>query len=145
MSNLRRSFLFILAAIVLIIAYGCKKDDSNPTASGDDLVGTWVLTKVIVITPQGKVNYTPQQAGITMTVTLRSDKTYQQTQTTNGQTTNESGTWSVSNGSIIANATTGTTMTLPYRVNGNILQLDSTTTDPSTGAVLPMTLEYTKQ
>lgn len=145
MSSLKKFFLFILVAIVFTITNGCKKDDSNPTASGDQLVGTWVLTKVIVTTPQGKVNMTPQEAGITMTLIIKSDQTYQRTQTTQGPPTNESGTWSVASGTLTAKATTGETLTFPYRVNGNILQLDTTTNDPSTGAVLPMTLEYTKQ
>lgn len=146
MTSLKRNFLVILIVSIIILLNGCKKDDSNPTASGDELVGTWVLTKIIVTAPQGKINMTPQEAGLTMTVSLKSDRTYQQTQTTTqeGQTF-ENGTWSVSNGTLTAKATSGNTQSFPYRIIGNTLQLDTATTDPSTGALLPMTLEFTKQ
>jgi hypothetical protein len=123
---------------------GCKEDINAPNISENDIIGTWVLTKIIASYPSGKKELTPQEANLTMTIILNSDKTFQQNQNSKGQITNNSGTWSIANGVLTVISTSGT-FTLLCRLYGNILQVASTIIDPDSGNILPLTLELTKQ
>jgi hypothetical protein len=123
---------------------GCKEDINLPNISENDIIGTWVLTKIIASYPSGKKELTPQEANLTMTIILNSDKTFQQNQNSKGQITNNSGTWSIANGVLTVISTSGT-FTLLCRLYGNILQVASTIIDPDSGNILPLTLELTKQ
>jgi hypothetical protein len=123
---------------------GCKEDINAPNISENDIIGTWVLTKIIASYPSGKKELTPQEANLTMTIILNSDKTFQQNQNSKGQITNNSGTWSIANGVLTVISTSGT-FTILCRLYGNILQVASTIIDPDSGNILPITLEFTKQ
>jgi hypothetical protein len=123
---------------------GCKEDINLPNISENDIIGTWILTKIIASYPSGKKELTPQEANLTMTIILNSDKTFQQNQNSKGQITNNSGTWSIANGVLTVISTSGT-FTLLCRLYGNILQVASTIIDPDSGNILPLTLELTKQ
>jgi len=135
------SFYIILTALTIV---GCKEDINAPNISENDIIGTWVLTKIIASYPSGKKELTPQEANLTMTIILNSDKTFQQNQNSKGQITNNSGTWSIANGVLTVISTSGT-FTLLCRLYGNILQVASTIIDPDSGNILPLTLELTKQ
>ena len=135
------SFFIILTALTIA---GCKEDINAPNISEKDIIGTWVLTKIIASYPSGKKELTPQEANLTMTIILNSDKTFQQNQNSKGQITNNSGTWSIANGVLTVISTSGT-FTLLCRLYGNILQVASTIIDPDSGNILPLTLELTKQ
>ena len=135
------SFFIILTALTIA---DCKGDVNAPNISENDLIGTWVLTKIIASYPSGKKELTPQEANLTMTIILNSDKTFQQNQNLKGQITNKSGTWSIANGVLTVISTSGT-FTLLCRLYGNILQVASTIIDPDSGNILPLTLELTKQ
>ena len=135
------SFFIILTALTIA---GCKEDINAPNISENDIIGTWVLTKIIASYPSGKEELTPQEANLTMTIILNSDKTFQQNQNLKGQITNKSGTWSIANGVLTVISTSGT-FTLLCRLYGNILQVASTIIDPDSGNILPLTLELTKQ
>lgn len=135
------SFFIILTALTIV---GCKEDINAPNISENDIIGTWVLTKIIASYPSGKKELTPQEAKLTMTIILNSDKTFQQNQNSKGQITNNSGTWSIANGVLTVISTSGT-FTLLCRLYGNILQVASTIIDPDSGNILPLTLELTKQ
>ena len=135
------SFFIILTALTIV---GCKEDINAPNISENDIIGTWVLTKIIASYPSGKKELTPQEANLTMTIILNSDKTFQQNQNLKGQITNKSGTWSIANGVLTVISTSGT-FTLLCRLYGNILQVASTIIDPDSGNILPLTLEFTKQ
>lgn len=135
------SFFIILTALTIV---GCKEDINAPNISENDIIGTWVLTKIIASYPSGKKELTPQEANLTMTIILNSDKTFQQNQNSKGQITNNSGTWSIANGVLTVISTSGT-FTLLCRLYGNILQVASTIIDPDSGNILPLTLELTKQ
>lgn len=146
MTPKKQIFLFIVIIVGSSLIGSCNKNGSDLITSGNELVGTWVLTKIIVAypPPQGKTELTPQQANMTMTIIIKNDKTLQLIQNTQGRIINESGTWSVDNGILTAVSISGK-ITLPYRINGNILQLDTTEIDAQTGNTLPITLEFTKQ
>ena len=135
------SFFIILTALTIV---GCKEDINAPNISENDIIGTWVLTKIIASYPSGKKELTPQEANLTMTIILNSDKTFQQNQNSKGQITNNSGTWSIANGVLTVISTSGT-FTLLCRLYGNILQVASTIIDRDSGNILPITLEFTKQ
>ena len=135
------SFFIILTALTIA---GCKEDINAPNISEKDIIGTWVLTKIIALYPSGKKELTPQEGNLTMTIILNSDKTFQQNQNSKGQITNNSGTWSIANGVLTVISTSGT-FTLLCRLYGNILQVASTIIDRDSGNILPITLEFTKQ
>ena len=135
------SFFIILTALTIA---GCKEDINAPNISEKDIIGTWVLTKIIASYPSGKKELTPQEENLTMTIILNIDKTFQQNQNSKGQITNNSGTWSIANGVLTVISTSGT-FTLLCRLYGNILQVASTIIDRDSGNILPITLEFTKQ
>jgi len=135
------SFSIILTALSIA---GCNGDVNAPNISENDLIGTWVLTKIIASYPSGKKELTPQEENLTITIILNSDKTFQENQNSKGQITNNSGTWSTANGVLTVVSTSGS-YTLVCRVSGNILQVASTIIDPDSGNILPITLEFTKQ
>lgn len=142
MSFFKKNSLLLVALFVFSLHNGCKKD--NPTEPGNELVGTWVLTKLTMTTQQGSRVLTPQQADFVMTLIVRGDKTYQSTVTQNNHTEVDNGTWSVSNGKITVMHQDGKTETMTYRITGNILQFDTNTTDPN-GITTQVTMELTKQ
>lgn len=135
------SFFIILTTFTLV---GCNEDITNSIVSEDEIIGTWVLTKIIASYPSGKKEITPQEENLAITISLDSDKTYQKNQNAQGQITNDSGTWSIANG-VLTVISDSETFIFPCRVNGNILQLATTTKDPDSGIMLPITLEFTKQ
>ena len=135
------SFFIILATLILV---GCNSDITNSEVSEDEIIGTWVLTKIIASYPSGTQELTPQEENLAITIIIDIDKTYQRYQNAQGQITNDSGTWSIANGVLTVVSDTET-FNFPCRVNGNILQLASTTKDPDSGIMLPITLEFTEQ
>lgn len=135
------SFFIILTTLTLV---GCNEDITNSIVSEDEIIGTWVLTKIIASYPSGKKEITPQEEDLAITIIIDIDKTYQRYQNAQGQITNDSGTWSIANG-VLTVISDSETFIFPCRVNGNILQLATTTKDPDSGIMLPITLEFTKQ
>ncbi len=134
--------LFIMSA-VLIVA-GCDEDDNTPNIMENDVIGTWVLTKIIVTYPLGAIEIYPQEENSTAIIILNSDKTYQRDQNIQGQVANDSGSWSVANGTLII-VSDSVTYNFPCHINGNKLQIATTRTDPDSGTILPITLEFTRQ
>jgi len=135
--------------MLLSILTSCKKDDSNPVTADSGLIGTWVLTSVSGSTSQGPVTITPAQANMSMTIVFNSNKTCELTVVTNGQPTNETDTWSTSNGKVTFNSN-GTSYVLPYTLTGSKADIDFSsliTSINSTGGVTVTSLifEFTKQ
>jgi hypothetical protein len=140
----RRKFLFSLFIILTVMtAVGCDEEINNPDVSESEVVGSWVLTKIIS-SPLGALELTPQEENSAVTIILNGDKTYQRNQNIQGQVTDDSGTWSVANGAIIM-VSDSVAYTFPCHFNGNKLQIATTRTDPESGTILPITLEFTKQ
>jgi hypothetical protein len=140
----RKSVLSLFIILTTLIVLGCNKNINNPDVSEDEVVGKWVLTKIIASYPFGTKELTPQEENSAAIIILNSDKTYQRNQNIQGQVTNDSGTWSVANGALTVTSASGT-FTFPCHVNGKILQIATTKLDPDSGNTLPITLEFTKQ
>lgn len=135
-------FLSILL-VSLILITGCSKDDNPTSSSGDELVGTWALTKII-LTSLGNTELTPAQAGLSGTIIMRSDRTFTATFTDSDGPSTDSGTWSVANGKITLKSSSGETQTWPYGLTGNKLTLETNLDVPNLGNI-PVRLEFTKQ
>lgn len=144
MYNPQKSLISVLIFLSSLTIVGCKENINAPNISEKDIIGTWVLTKIIASYPSGNKDLAPQEENLAMTIIINSDKTFQQTQNSKGQITNKSGTWSLSKG-VLTVITTSETFTLVCRLYGNILQVASTIIDPDSGSILPITLELTKQ
>jgi hypothetical protein len=79
-----------------------------------------------------------------MTITLNNDKTYQRNQNNRGDITNDSGNWNIANSVLTLTSSEGI-FNFPCQLNKNILQTTTTITDPESGNMLPVTLEFTKE
>lgn len=141
----------ILILIVFMSFFtSCKKDSSNPVATENDIVGTWVLTNISGITSQGSITILPSLVGISMTMVFKSDKTATLTMVQEGQTTNSSYNWSTLNGYISFTPTSGgVPMVLPYTINGNKVNVGFSSIIPSITysgvTVTSLFFEFTKQ
>ena len=145
MKHIKIFFPLLIVFFSSLTFNGCKKDDSNPVAPGDELVGTWQLTKLTITYLGTKYDYTPAQANFSMTLVIKSDRTYQTTTVDQGVTSIESGTWSLSNGKINIKHQDGSTESVSYTLVGNKLTYDTTSPSGPNGEELPTTLEFTKQ
>lgn len=137
------SKMLILLLFVSLFVTGCDKDDDPASSSGNELVGTWVLTK-ITLTSLGNTELTPQQVGYSATIIMKSDKTFTATYTDSDGTSTDSGTWSAANGKLTLKSSTGETEELPYGLSGNKLTVQTMLEVPTFGEI-PVRLEFTKQ
>lgn len=66
----------LCVVLISIIFCSCSKDDENPTEPEEpiDIVGTWNLTKLIIITPTDTSVKMPDE--FAMTRIFKSDRTY---------------------------------------------------------------------
>ncbi len=140
----RKSLFSLFIILIVLTVIGCDENISNPVVSENEVIGEWVLTKIIASSPLGTQEFTPQEQNSDVTIILNSDKTYQRNQNIQGQVTNDSGNWSVANGAITM-VSDSAAYTFPCHINGNKLQITTTITDPDSGTILPITLEFTKR
>jgi hypothetical protein len=146
MIDLKKVFMVGLIAVLVFSLSGCKSDD-NPVSSEGDLAGTWVLTSVSATVSGLTLTRTPAEVDYNVTVKMKSDKTYQMTIITGGETTNESGTYAVSNGNITFTPSSGSAMTWSYSFSDSKL-IAKTTLDLSSMGLLaetPVSFTFTKQ
>ncbi len=137
------SKILSLLLIALLILTGCSKDDNPSSSEGDNLVGTWVLTKII-LTSLGNTELNPQQVGFSGTIIMRSDRTFSATFTDANGPRTDTGTWSVSNGKISMKSSSGETQVWPFGITGNKLTIETNLEIPNLGNI-PVRLEFTKQ
>lgn len=142
MNSLRQSTLLLVLIALAVLASSCKKDDDPVSSNGDELVGIWVLTKIIV-PAYGNAEMTPEQAGISATFILRSDRTFSVTTADSSGTSVETGTWSAANGKVSLKGDTET-IEMPYTLSGNKLTVETVYTFEPFGEV-NVKLELTKQ
>jgi len=145
---MKRTKLFTLLLITLIVfASACNKDD-NPVSPENDIVGTWVLTKLI-LPDYGNMEITPQQVGISATFKMKSDHTFEVTFTDADGSDTDTGTWSVSNGKITMKSSSGETQTFDYEISGNklriTLQMDLSELGIAGMGNMRVIMEFTKQ
>jgi len=143
MTYSKKIFSFVILLCLLISLSGCK-NDSNPSSTGSELVGTWVLTKLTTTTPQGTQEMTPDQANFHMTLIIRSDGTYTSNLVDQTGPSVDNGTWAIVTGKINVKHQDGSTETAAYTVAGSKLTLNSTTKGPN-GESTPIIMEFTKQ
>ncbi|HKI78976.1 MAG TPA: DUF5004 domain-containing protein [Ignavibacteriaceae bacterium] len=140
----RKSFLFLIIFLIFLLIPSCKENINAPDISDEEIIGTWVLTKIIASYPTGKQESTPEAENFEITITLNNDKTFQRNQNINGEITNDSGNWSIENA--VLNLVTSTDIfAFACRLNENILLASTTVIDPDSGGILPITLEFTRQ
>lgn len=139
--NLKKIFTIILTT-TFIFLMSCSKDD-NPVSSEDQIVGTWVLTKLI-LPNYGNMELTPEQAGISLTFKMKSDKTFEVIIVESGTTTNDSGTWNAANGKLTMKSKSGEEETFDYTIQGNKLRV-TTQMDIENLGNMTVIMEFTKQ
>lgn len=135
--------LLYLLLIGLLIVSACSKDDNPTESNGDNLVGTWVLTKITIVSG-GNLEIAPATIGTSATIIIRSDRTFTATTTDTEGTSTETGTWSVANGKITMKTSDGSSEEIPYTVNGNKLTIETMMEIAAFGEVQAK-LEFTKQ
>jgi hypothetical protein len=132
-----------LLVIAVILMTGCSKEDNPTSSAGDELVGTWVMTKII-LTSLGNTELTPSAVGYSATIIMKSDRTFTANYADSDGATTDAGTWSVANGKLSLKSNDGETQETPYTLNGNKLTIETTLDVPTFGQI-PVKLEFTKQ
>ena len=141
--------LFLLILILSLTQISCGDDSSTgPKEEGNlvidqELVGTWVLTKIIAKFGTTPLELTPEQAGISNTVTFEEDLSFESTSTEGDTTTVDLGTWGTNNGILTITINGEEPETSPYSIVGNVATIQSTI--PYQGLEVNANLEFTKQ
>lgn len=143
MSNSRVFPVIIFYLFLALFLMQCG-DDDNPSSPTNDLVGTWKLTQVIAITPQGTFAMTPEQAEMAITLTINSNGTYQAVVTENGMTETDNGTWSMSNHTLTIVDQNGETVNMECAFIGNN-KIQVTQEEMVNGELWKMVMEFTRQ
>lgn len=135
-------FLTVIVLTVFIALFFINCGDDNPAASAEEsLVGTWVLTKMTATSSEGTLTFTPEQ--ISVTVTIKSDHTYQATIIQQGITTTETGTWSISGNTVTFTDSDGESTAVTFTIEGNELTITFTETD--NGEQVTIVQEFVRQ
>ncbi|MCK9281126.1 MAG: hypothetical protein M0P71_10925 [Melioribacteraceae bacterium] len=139
--------LFLLLPLLLLITFsGCSNDD-NPTEPNtkDKLVGNWTLTKVTVQFSGMPIVLTPEQAGVSGSLNLKSDNTFVFNYTNSDGTEQGIGTYSVTDTQItLKDNVSGETTIMPFKFTANN-KVEVTQEMDYQGMTLPATIEFTKQ
>ncbi|MCB9248700.1 MAG: lipocalin family protein [Ignavibacteriales bacterium] len=145
----KSGLLFLSILILSLMQISCSDDSSTgPKEEGDlvidqDLVGTWELTKIIAKFGTTPLELTPEQAGISNTVTFEEDLSFESTSTEGDTTTVDLGTWGTNNGILTITINGEEPETSPYSIVGNVATIQSTV--PYQGLEINADLEFTKQ
>jgi len=141
---LQRKFLLsFLIIFTVLMTYGCDDEIINPDISEAEIIGTWILTKIIVSYPIGQKEQSPTEENLALTIILKNDKTYLRSQNNKGQITNDTGTWSIER-AVLSLTSDSKTFNFPCRLDGNILLAATTVIDPDSGFMVPLKLEFSK-
>ncbi len=147
MTNIKKFFTVAFLATLIFSLSSCKKSDSNPVTSGGGVTGTWVLANITAVTSSGTITLTADQANVHISITLKSDNSYQMTLVQNNQTTNDTGTYAISNGTITFTSQTGSQLVWSYTISGSTLTAKTTMDLTAYGfsSQTPVTLVFNKQ
>ncbi len=139
---LKSRFLTVIVLFGFVALFSISCGDDNPVASEEEsIVGTWVLTKMTA-TFSG-VTLTIPADEMSITVTIKSDNTYQATIIEEGITTPETGTWSISGNTVTLTDSDGEITTATFTIEGNKLTISFTETEE--GVVLTIVQEFVRQ
>ncbi len=126
MNNYEKKFVLYLLfiSIALLFVVSCNDSSTEPKQSIDQkLVGTWVLTKIITSVGSQNIELTPEQAGISSTVTFKSDLTFHSISIdADSVRTEDTGTWGTLNGELTIKFSDGEIMKGKYKFldNGDV-------------------------
>ncbi|MBI1937658.1 MAG: lipocalin family protein [Ignavibacteriales bacterium] len=124
-----KKLLLLLALLLLFFTLGCEKED-NPVSPEDQVIGTWVLTKIIYTTPNGTIEFTPEAASISITLVINSDHTFSANVTQDDSTETIVGTWNVENGKVTIESTADVEpQVMDYSIEGDVLRMTINYTD----------------
>jgi len=112
--------IFIISLSVLFFV-NCGDDNGNGPAE-HELVGTWELTKITIIVSEVTTTLTPELADMYMTLVVNADNTFSMTQTQEGVTETDTGTWDPSESKAVFTVE-GETIIVDYTVTGNKVTL----------------------
>ena len=138
--------LLILIIIALFSIPSCDDSPTEPKLVVDQkLVGTWELNKIITSVGSQNIELTPEQAGISSTVTFKSDLTFHSISIdADSVRTEDTGTWGTLNGELTIKFSDGEIKKSEYKFldNGDV-SIDQKVTLKE-GEIFA-TLVYTKQ
>ncbi len=138
--------LLILIIIALFSITSCDDSPTEPKLVVDQkLVGTWELNKIITSVGSQNIELTPEQAGISSTVTFKSDLTFHSISIdADSVRTEDTGTWGTLNGELTIKFSDGEIKKSEYKFldNGDV-SIDQKVTLKE-GEIFA-TLVYTKQ
>ncbi|GBD92041.1 hypothetical protein BMS3Abin04_02774 [bacterium BMS3Abin04] len=138
-------FLSFFVVLSLIGFNSCKSNEDNPVAVEEhdpNIVGSWTLIK-ITLPLLNDSTLTPEQAGVSISITFNSDGTFKST-TVDSVTTVDEGKWSTKDNHLTLNFSDGSpSQDGDYSVNGNKAVLNWTI--EVSGLTLPAILEFEKQ
>ena len=126
------------------MTFGCDDELVNPDIPESEIIGSWVLTKIIVSYPIGQKEQSPSEENLALIIILKNDGTYLRSQNNKGQITEDSGSWRITHG-LLSLTSDSKIYTFPCRLNENILQVATTVVDPNSGFMIPIRLEFSKQ
>lgn len=139
------STLFVLSVFFFMFSCGDDSPSEPKLVVDQNLVGTWELTKIITSVGSQNVELTPEQAGISSTVTFNSDLTFSSISVdADSVRTEDTGTWGTLNGELTIKFSDGETKKSEYKFldNGDV-SIDQTV-KLSQGEIFA-TLVYTKR
>ena len=147
MKNINYSFFILLILSVFLIS--CSDDKKSSTEPESNfvvdpaIVGVWDLTKITTTATGTLLVLTPEQAGLSFTVTFNSDGSFESTTIDSDGTVVDTGVWGASNGILTIDLDDEDPENSPYTINGNVVTLISIV--PLQGLEIPATLEFTKR
>jgi len=136
--------LLISLAIIMSLLYNCDKDENPTKPTVNELVGTWKLTKLTIISSETTVISEAQLnlMGAYWTIKLKSDNTFESDYNLDNHEI-ESGTWNTSGNKLTVTFDSGGTDTFEYSLAGNVLTLEWT--DVEDGVEETLIGEFKKQ
>jgi len=117
--NCPRSIIIVILFFIFIS--GCGEDKITEGEPGYELIGRWLLTKVI----QDGKGMTPEEAQLNSILTFNSNYTLKRSVTHEDRTITETATWSVTENRLTMNFGEGMIERGFYTVSGNKLTIES--------------------
>jgi hypothetical protein len=134
----------ILLPVTLFVLCGCDEDDSPTQSAENELVGTWALTRLTIVTEDGTTVLTESllgQMGASWIIELNGDNTFESRYNL-GALEIGAGTWSTSGNELTIVDSEGASA-FEYSLDGNVLTLEWT--DLEDGVEESLSGEFTKQ
>lgn len=134
------SLVLVMALLVCFFLPNCSDESSNDE---DSLIGTWILTNLKYDFGLGvTLNVDPAEAGMSMRLTIRSDKTYTVVMTDEGETSTVHGEWETSGNNLLITEY-GETTEVEYSLDGDKLEISFEETED--GTTYTLTQVFTRQ